>query len=38
MRSRTGRTIFPQSVLFFLKANDGGLQVNVGYTRLTYRF
>jgi hypothetical protein len=31
-------TIFPQSVLFFMKVNDGGFTVNVGYTRLTYRF
>jgi hypothetical protein len=33
-----GTTIFPQSVLFFLKANDGGYTANVAYTRLTYRF
>jgi hypothetical protein len=33
-----GTTIFPQAVLFFLKANDGGYTANVAYTRLTYRF
>jgi predicted porin len=33
-----GTNIFPQSVLFFLKGNDGGYEVNVGYTKLTYRF
>jgi len=26
-----GNTIFPQSVLFFLKGNDGGYKVNIGY-------
>ena len=33
-----GTTIFPQAVLFFLKANDGGYTANVAYARLTYRF
>ena len=33
-----GNTIFPQSVLFFLKGNDGGYSVNVAYARLNYRF
>jgi hypothetical protein len=33
-----GTTIFPQSVLFYLKANDGGYTANVAYTKLTYRF
>jgi hypothetical protein len=33
-----GTTIFPQSVLFFMKANDDDYDVNVVYTRLTYRF
>jgi len=33
-----GNTIFPQSVLFFLKGNDGGYKVNIGYARLSYRF
>ncbi|HEX6975867.1 MAG TPA: MtrB/PioB family outer membrane beta-barrel protein, partial [Vicinamibacterales bacterium] len=33
-----GTTIFPQSVLFFLKANDNGYSANVAYTRLSYRF
>ncbi len=31
-------SIFPQSVLFYLKANDGPYNVNVGYVRLSYRF
>lgn len=33
-----GTTIFPQSVLFFLKADDGGYTANVGYAKLTWRF
>ena len=33
-----GNTIFPQSVLFFLKGNDGGYSVNIGYAKLSYRF
>jgi hypothetical protein len=33
-----GTTIFPQAVLFFLKANDGNYTANVAYTSLTYRF
>lgn len=33
-----GTTIFPQSVLFFLKANDGNYSTNMLFTRLTYRF
>jgi len=33
-----GNTIFPQSVLFFLKGNDGGYKVNLGYAKLSYRF
>jgi putative beta-barrel porin MtrB/PioB len=33
-----GTTIFPQAVLFFLKANDGNYTANSAYTRLTYRF
>jgi len=33
-----GTTIFPQSVLFFLKANDGNYTANVAYTRLSYRW
>lgn len=33
-----GTTMFPQSVLFFLKANDGGYTANIVYTRMTYRF
>ena len=33
-----GTTMFPQSVLFFLKANDGGYTANVVYTRLNYRW
>jgi hypothetical protein len=33
-----GTTIFPQAVLLYLKANDGGYTANVAYTRLTYRF
>jgi hypothetical protein len=33
-----GTTIFPQSVLFFLKANDGAYNVNVAYAKLNYRF
>ena len=31
-------TIFPQSVLFFLKGNDGNYSVNVAYAKLNYRF
>ena len=31
-------TIFPQAVLFFLKANDGDDTANIAYTRLSYRF
>jgi hypothetical protein len=31
-------TIFPQSVLFFLKGNDGGYKVNIAYAKLNYRF
>lgn len=34
----SGDTIFPQSVLFFMKADDGDYKVNVLYTKLTYRF
>ena len=34
----SGDTIFPQSVLFFLKGNDNGYNVNVVYSRLNYRF
>ena len=33
-----GTTIFPQSVFFFLKANNGNYNANVAYTRLSYRF
>jgi hypothetical protein len=33
-----GTTIFPQAVLFYLKANDGNYSTNVVFTRLTYRF
>ena len=33
-----GTTMFPQAVLFFLKANDGPYDLNALYTRLTYRF
>ena len=33
-----GTTIFPQSVLFFMKVNDRGYTANVAYSRLTYRF
>ena len=33
-----GTTIFPQSVLFYLKANDGNYTANMVFTRLTYRF
>ena len=33
-----GTTIFPQSVLFFLKANDGNYTANIAYTRLSYSF
>lgn len=31
-------TIFPQSVLFYLNANDGNYTVNSAFTRLSYRF
>jgi len=33
-----GTTVFPQAVLFYLKANDGNYQVHRAYTRLSYRF
>jgi hypothetical protein len=33
-----GTSIFPQSVLFFLKANDGNYTANMAFTRLIYRF
>lgn len=33
-----GTTIFPQSVLFFLKANNGNYTANMAYTRLSYRW
>ncbi|MGE3840129.1 MAG: MtrB/PioB family outer membrane beta-barrel protein [Vicinamibacterales bacterium] len=33
-----GTTIFPQAVLFFLKANDGNYTASMGYARLAYRF
>ena len=33
-----GNTMFPQSVLFFLKGNDGGYDVNIAYAKLNYRF
>ena len=33
-----GTTMFPQAVLFFLKANDGNYKTNMCYTRLSYRF
>lgn len=33
-----GTTIFPQSVLFFLKVDDGAYKVNALYTKLDYRF
>ena len=33
-----GTTIFPQSVLFYLKANDNDYTAHVAYTRLSYRF
>ena len=33
-----GTTMFPQSVLFFMKEDNGGYEVNLVYARLTYRF
>ena len=33
-----GTTIFPQSVLFYLKANDGNYTATMAYTRLSYRW
>ncbi len=33
-----GTSIFPQSVLFFMKGNDGGYKVNLAYAKLNYRF
>jgi hypothetical protein len=33
-----GTTMFPQAVLFYLKANDGNYKTNMCYTRLNYRF
>jgi len=34
----SGTSIFPQSVLFFMKADDGGYKANVGFAKLNYRF
>ncbi len=34
----SGTSNFPQSVLFFLKADDGDYKAGVGYLKLTYRF
>ena len=33
-----GTALMPQSVLIFLKANDGNYSTNMCYTRLSYRF
>ena len=33
-----GTTIFPQAVLFYLKANDNSYTAHMLYTKLTYRF
>ncbi len=33
-----GTTIFPQSVLFFLKADDRSYEANMVYSKLSYRF
>lgn len=33
-----GTTIFPQSVLFFLKANDNNYSTNMAFMRLSYKF
>ncbi len=33
-----GTTIFPQSVLFYLKADDGAYKASVVYSKLSYRF
>jgi hypothetical protein len=33
-----GTTIFPQSGLLFLKANNGGYKANIVYTKLNYRW
>ena len=33
-----GTTIFPQSVLFFMKVNDGAYKANILYSKLSYRF
>ena len=34
----SGTTIFPQSVLFFLKADDGSYKASAAYAKLNYRF
>ncbi len=34
----SGTTIFPQSVLFFLKADDGAYTANIAYMKLDYRW
>jgi len=34
----SGTTIFPQSVLFFLKADDGSYKANVAFAKLNCRF
>ena len=34
----SGASNFPQSVLFFLKANDGGYKANVAFAKLNFRF
>jgi len=37
-RVTAGDLLMPQSVLLFLKSNDGGYDANVLYGRLSYRF
>jgi hypothetical protein len=34
----SGTALMPQSILIFMKANDGSYTANVGYARLSYRF
>jgi hypothetical protein len=33
-----GNALYPQSVIFALKSNDGNYKANVVYGRLSYRF
>ena len=34
----SGSVLMPQAILIFMKPNEGGYSVNIGYARLSYRF